>query len=211
MATELRLFADYCQIHVFDEGSETDLGDFWTSQAVRDRLAAGPDAVAIGTEVNVFVRVSVETLSSPPASDEADFDHVAEASLESRSGRLVVMGCTDYEPDAARFGVTPGWLRLRASGSNLGAAGAADIDSAKTPETTERVRIQVWPAAPADVTVVKRWNAARDPAAPLPSGTHTSEITIRERPPPMAPPGGPSPGGLRRSSPGTARTATRPA
>jgi hypothetical protein len=164
VATELRLFADYFQVHVFDEGSETDFGDLWTSQAVRDGLAVGPDAVAIGTAVNVFVQVSVETLSSPPASDEG-FDHVVEASLKSESGRLVVKGCTDYEPDAARFEVTPGWLRLRASRSNLDTAGALDIDSAKTPETMERVRIQVWPAAPADVTVVKRWNAAQDPAA----------------------------------------------
>jgi hypothetical protein len=48
VATELRLFADYFQIHVFDEGSETDFGDLWTSQTVRDGLAVGPDAVAIG-------------------------------------------------------------------------------------------------------------------------------------------------------------------
>ncbi len=166
MATELRLFADYFQIHVFDEGSETDFGDLWTSQTVRDGLAVGPDAVAIGTAVNVFVQLSVETLSSPPAADEADFDHVVEASLKSESGRLVVMGCTDYEPDAVRIGVAPGWLRLRASRSNLDTASALDIDSAETPGTIERVRIQVWPAAPADVTVVKRWNAAQDPAAP---------------------------------------------
>lgn len=32
VVTELRLFADYFQIHVFDEGSETDFGDLWTSQ-----------------------------------------------------------------------------------------------------------------------------------------------------------------------------------
>ena len=166
MATDLRLFADYFQIHVFDEGSETDFGDLWTSQPVRDGLAVGPDAVAIGTAVNVFVQVSVEILGSAPASDEAGFDHVVEASLKSGSGRLVVMGCTECEPDAARFEVTPGWLRLRASRSNLDTAGALDIDSAKTPETMERVRIQVWPAAPADVTVVKRWDAAQGPAAP---------------------------------------------
>jgi hypothetical protein len=42
VATELRLFADYFQIHVFDEGSKTDFGDLWTSQTVRDGLAAGP-------------------------------------------------------------------------------------------------------------------------------------------------------------------------
>lgn len=166
MATELRLFADYSQIHVFDEGSEADFGDLWTSQAAGDGLATSPDAAAIGTAVNVFVRVSVEILGSAPVGDEEGFDHVVEASLNSGSGRLVVMGCTDYEPDAARFEVTPGWLRLRASRSNLDAAGALDIDSAKTPETMERVRIQVWPAAPADVTVVKLWNAAQYPAAP---------------------------------------------
>lgn len=39
--------------------------------------------------------------------------------------------------------MTPGWLRLRASRSNLDTAGALDIDSAKSPETMERVRIQI--------------------------------------------------------------------
>jgi hypothetical protein len=157
VATELRPFADFFQIHVYDEGSETDFGDLWTSQTVRDEVAVGPDAVAIGTTVNVFVQVSVETLSSPPASDEAGFDHVVEASLKSEAGRLVVIGCTEPERDAARFAVTPGWLRLRASRSNLDSAAALDIDSASTPETMETVRIQIWPAVPADVTVVKRW------------------------------------------------------
>src|SRR5262249_35308474 len=94
VATELRLFADYFQIPVFDEGSETDFGDLWTGQTVEDGLAVGSDAVAVGTAVNVFVQVSVQTLGSPPASDEADFDHVVEASLKGESGRLVVMGCT---------------------------------------------------------------------------------------------------------------------
>jgi hypothetical protein len=117
VATELRLFADYFQIHVFDDGSEPDFGDLWTSQTVRDGLA-------------------------------------------------VVMGWTECEPDAARFEVTPGRLGLRSSRSNLDTAGALDIDSAKTPETMERARIQVWPTAPADVTVVKRWDAAQGPAAP---------------------------------------------
>src|SRR5689334_20602985 len=97
--TELTLFADYHQICVFDEGSQTDLGDEWTDRAMDDHVAAGPDAVAIGTVVNVDVAVSVELLSGPPADDSADFDHVAEASLRCSSGRLVVMGCTDYEPD----------------------------------------------------------------------------------------------------------------
>jgi hypothetical protein len=51
----------------------------------------------------------------------------------------------DYEPDAERFTVTPGWLRLRASRSNLLAAFRADIASDDDPESTEKV-LQIWPA-----------------------------------------------------------------
>jgi hypothetical protein len=51
--TELTLFADYHQIHAFDEGSEADLGDAWTDRAVADHLAVSADAVAVGTAVNV--------------------------------------------------------------------------------------------------------------------------------------------------------------
>lgn len=156
---ELKLFADYHQIAVFDEGSTTDLGEAWTDQAVSDRLAVGLDAVAIGTEVNVNVLVSVEVLTSRPADDDASFDHVIEASLRSDSGRLVVMGCTDYAPEAARFDVPAGWLRLRAAKSNLDQAHALDIDSDEVPQTMERIRIQVWPTEPADAVVVKRWSS----------------------------------------------------
>ena len=157
MATELRLFADYYQVHVFDDGSETDLGDAWNEQASADGLAVGPDSLALGTAVNIFVLVSVEILGSAPGADESGFDHVVEASLRSESGKLVVMGCTDYEPEARRFEVPPGWLRVRAARSNLDQTYKLQIDSDKTPETMERLRIQVWPAEPAAAVIVKRW------------------------------------------------------
>jgi hypothetical protein len=156
--TELELFADYHQLAVFDEGSTTDLGEAWTDQAGSDRLAVGVDAVAIGTEVNVNVLVSVEILTSRPGDDETGFDHVVEASLRADSGRLVVMGCTDYEPEAARFEVPPGWLRLRVAKSNLDRAYTLGFDSDDVPETMERIRIQVWPAEPGGSVVVKRWS-----------------------------------------------------
>jgi hypothetical protein len=37
----LRPFADYFQVRVFDEGTETDLGNLWASQEVRNELAVG--------------------------------------------------------------------------------------------------------------------------------------------------------------------------
>jgi hypothetical protein len=161
VAPELRLLADYHQLHVFDEGSTTDLGLYWTDRAWVDALAAGDDAAAVGCVVNVFVRVDVEILNAPAVDDAADFDHVVEASIQVPSGRLVVMGCTDYQPDAARFAVAPGSVRLRVSRSNLDVAAQLDIDSDKSPATMERVRIQIWPAPSAPLAVLKRWRADR--------------------------------------------------
>jgi hypothetical protein len=108
------------------------------------------------------VSVGVELLEARPPDDSAAFDHVVEASLHNASGRLVVMGCTDYEPDAERFAVPPGWLRLRVARSNLLNAFRADIASDDKPGTIERLRLQVWPAAQDDLAVVKSWSPPDD-------------------------------------------------
>lgn len=157
ITAQLTLFADYHQIHLFDDGSTTDLGDAWTSEAVLDGLAVGEDAIAVGTTVNINVSVTVEVLESEPADDSTEFDHVVEASLEVRSGQLVVMGCTDYEPEAARFTITPGPVRVRAARNNLAEAERLDIDSGNDPATMERLRLQIWPAPLENPVVVKRW------------------------------------------------------
>ncbi|WIX79248.1 hypothetical protein QRX50_00055 [Amycolatopsis carbonis] len=107
------------------------------------------------------VRVAVEVLNRAPADDSTDFDHVVEGSVEVRSGCLVVMGCTDFEPDAVRFAVPAGALRVRVGKSNLEVAGRLGIDSDEDPATMEHIRAQVWPAATAPLLVLKRWPAAR--------------------------------------------------
>ncbi|MFE9693429.1 hypothetical protein [Micromonospora sp. NPDC005806] len=157
ISTELELFADYYQIHLFDDGSVTDLGDAWTEEAVLDHLAVSMDAMAVGTTVNVNVAVTVEVLEAAPEDDSAEFDHVVEGSLQVPSGRLVVMGCTDYAAEAARFGVAAGQVRVRAARGNLAEAGRLGIDSDDDPATMERLRLQVWPAPHADSVVIKRW------------------------------------------------------
>ncbi|MEU1397463.1 hypothetical protein ABZ403_15565 [Micromonospora zamorensis] len=157
ISTELELFADYYQIHLLDDGSVTDLGDAWTEEAVLDNLAVDTDAMAVGTTVNVNVAVTVEVLEAAPEDDSAEFDHVVEGSLHVLSGRLVVMGCTDYEPEAARFGVVAGSVRVRAARSNLIEAKRLGIDSDDDPSTMERLRVQVWPAPHSEPVVIKRW------------------------------------------------------
>jgi hypothetical protein len=154
---ELELFADYYQLHLFDDGSVTDLGDAWTDKAVLDGIAVATDAIAVGTTVNVNVAVILEVLGAAPEDDSAEFDHVVEGSLQVPSGRLVVMGCTDYEPEAARFGVAAGPVRVRVARSNLAEAERLGIDSDDAPATMEWLRLQVWPAPHEGPVVIKRW------------------------------------------------------
>ncbi|ELP64652.1 hypothetical protein ACKI1I_03485 [Streptomyces turgidiscabies] len=156
--TELTLFADYFQIHVFDADSDGDLSDAWTDQAVVDHLAVAGGALGIGTVVNVNVSVTVVVLPEKPSDDSSEFDHVVEAGLDVSSGRLVVLGCTEYAPDAATFEVTSGWNRVRVSRHNLARAARADFNSDESPETTEKIRIQVWPAPDSPIEIIKRWS-----------------------------------------------------
>ncbi|WP_406503794.1 hypothetical protein [Streptomyces sp. NBC_01602] len=159
---ELTLFADYFQIHVSDADSGGDLSDAWTDQAVADHLAVAQGALGIGTAVNVNVSVTVFILPQEPSDDSSEFDHVVEASLDVSLGRLMVLGCTDYAPDAATFEVPSGWNRVRVSRSNLARAAQADIDSDESPETTEKMRIQVWPAPESAAKIIKQWSQPGD-------------------------------------------------
>ncbi|MCZ4103675.1 hypothetical protein [Streptomyces sp. H39-C1] len=158
MAIDLQIFADYCQIHVLDEGSDSDLGEVWTEEALIDRLGVAHDALVIGTEVNVGVAVKVDLLRGEPDDDSSEFDHVVEASLHVPSGRLVVMGCTDYLPEAPRFEAPAGWIRVRASRRNLANAFRADIESDESSETIEQLRLQAWAAPPTAPQIFKRWS-----------------------------------------------------
>ncbi len=156
MATNLELFADYFQIHLVDESSDADFGDAWTDQAVLDGLALAEGGLAIGTAVNLTVNVAVHLLADEPEDDGDDFDHVVEASLDLTSGRLVVLGCTDYFPEAARFALPAGWTRIRASRRNLAAA-LSDLDGEDESVEREEIRLQAWPAPHSEPRVGKRW------------------------------------------------------
>lgn len=140
--TELQLFADYFQLHVMDEDAEDDLGEAWTGEAVSDGLAVAERTLGIGTATNVDVVVMVELLGRPPGDDAGASEHVVEASIQVPSGRIAVLGCTDYLPDAARFEVPAGFVRVRASRANPGGVH----------EASEQVHLQLWPAPTAPLS-----------------------------------------------------------
>lgn len=168
-ATKLRLFADYFQLHLMDENAEDDLSDAWTDEAVTDALAVSEQTLGIGTEANMYVEVTVELLDRAPcdAGDHFDHfdhvdhvDHVVEASIEVPSGRIAILGCTDYLPDAARFEVPKGFVRVRASRANLANVRQPGEESHDAPEAVEQVHLQIWAAPYSLPVVIKRWTPA---------------------------------------------------
>jgi hypothetical protein len=139
---EFELFADYFQFYLQDDDELVgDLSDAWTQEAVERLLAVAPGVVGIGTARNMTVPVVVEVLGDEPAADFDAWEHVVEGGLELKSGRLVVAGCTDYFPGAARLPLAAGTYRVRMSCRGLttiSANGLAGDDS---------YRVQLWAVA----------------------------------------------------------------
>lgn len=149
------LFADYFQFYLQDD--DIDVGDFshsWTPEAggLETRLALATRGVAVATERNMTVPVEVVVQPDEPADTPDEFarwDHVAEASLEVTTGRIVVAGCTDYFYSAARIPVEPGTYAVRAY------YGALDTLRENDLEGDDHYKVVLWPAEPRPRRVLK--------------------------------------------------------
>jgi len=158
MKQQFELFADYHLFYLQDEQSEKDLSNSWTEQAVSDMLAVAPGVIGVGTVWNMDVPVEVEVLDSQPNDNFNEWDHVTEASLEVPSGRIIIAGCTDYLPDAARITVQPGTYKVRIY------YGALDsVDEELGLDGDDHYKVVLWlDANKIEPKVLKRWEAAPD-------------------------------------------------
>ena len=147
---ELTLFADYHQFYIQDENVDGKLSDAWTDEAVERLLAVAPGTVGIGTVRNADVPVTIAVLEGEPALDADKFDQVVECSIVVDSGAIVVAGCTDYFPDAARIKIPSGPYRVRASFEAL------ESVSADVLEGNDQYHLQLWPAPMGTIDILKR-------------------------------------------------------
>ena len=138
---QIRLFADYFQFYIQDEAAKGDLSQSWDSDATARMLAIAPGTVGVGTVRNMDVPVTLEIHEQEPAPDFDEWDHVVECGMTVSSGRVVIAGCTDYFPDAARIDLANGDYRVRAS------FGALDRVSEDRLEGEDCYRIQLWPGS----------------------------------------------------------------
>lgn len=112
----LELFADYHQIYLQDQGTEADPSAVWTDEAVEGLLGLAQGLVAVGTYRNMTVPFSVKLFDADPGplvDRQDEIDLINECDLSVRSGIIIVMGCTEYYPDALRIEVTPRLYRVR--------------------------------------------------------------------------------------------------
>ena len=148
---EYKLFADYHQFYMQDESVEGNLSDSWTPEATARDLAVAPGAIGIGTIRNATVPVVVEILDGKPEDDMIRWDQVTECSIEVTSGRLVVAGCTDYFPDAARIDIPSGSYRARIYSGDLNSLSDDGLNG------DDHYRVALWSAPPGPILVLKTY------------------------------------------------------
>ena len=106
---QLSLFADYYQFYIQDDDESVgDLSEAWTKEATDKLIAASDRVIGVGTVRNMDVPVYVNIVDKLPEIREEDWDRINKTSIECRTGRFVIAGCTDYLPHARRIEVSPG-------------------------------------------------------------------------------------------------------
>lgn len=145
------IFADYHQFYLTDADGGDDQPVDWTEAALRDRIVCENGLLLVTTARNMTVPVRVELHDAEPAIDMEAADHVVLGSLRT-GGELVIAGCTDYLPDAARAKVPPGNLRAMVVFTGLGTLSEDGL------EGEDRYTVHLWPCEETGVTVLHQWD-----------------------------------------------------
>lgn len=115
----LNLFADYFQFYIQDEKADGDLSEAWNDEATKNMIALAPGTIGVGTARNMDVPVEITISDNEPKNNYDEYDKINECSIEIKSGKLVIAGCTDYFADAKRIEINPGIYKARIFYKNL--------------------------------------------------------------------------------------------
>jgi hypothetical protein len=94
-----KVFADYFQFYLQDEGERPEAPADYTDEDIRGRIKAEAFVLVIQPVRNMTVPVEVEVADASPALAPENWDHIAEASIELPSGRLEIQECTGESID----------------------------------------------------------------------------------------------------------------
>jgi len=133
------IFADYFQFYLEDEGAQPDTSGIWDKEHVNRMLATYSGLIAVGTARNMKVPVKVIIDELRPSIDAEKWDKINECSIIIKSDKMVVIGCTDYYPDAARITITPGIYRVVICYGGLNTLSEDGLDG------NDHYEITLWP------------------------------------------------------------------
>jgi hypothetical protein len=117
-------------------------------------LIVTPGNIFVGTVRNMTVPVDVEIHEAEPVDNLDSWDHVNECSIEIKSGRIAIAGCTDYYPDAPRITISPGIYRARIYYGDLEALSDDGL------EGDDHYQVILWPSVFKPPIVLKQWTFA---------------------------------------------------
>jgi hypothetical protein len=140
---ELKILADHYQIYLQDDGTQIpEMGPWRTAKETwTRRLAVAPGLIAVDTASYRFVPVVVEGLDKEPSEGFGAWEHVVEASLDVKSGRLVVYGPTQDFGSAKRIALAAGSYRVRVSSRGLSTVPPNGLTG------DDSYRVQLWRVA----------------------------------------------------------------
>ena len=153
MMRRYEIFADYFQFYLWDAGAKPSPPTDYTQDDLVHRIKSSPHVVVIQPVRNMDVPVSLELAETAPPLDLAEFDHVAETSLDLPSGRLEIHECTGGSIDI--LDVAPGTYRVRACFKGLDTLSEDGLDG------DDQYLITLWPAPAAPLVVFKQYEDAR--------------------------------------------------
>lgn len=134
----LLLFADYFQLYIQDE-SVTPALIQWTPQEIASLLGVAPGIIVIGTARNSTVPVNLAVFESePPFTDEQSVTLLNECDLTVSSGKVIIAGLTDHQPDALHLALPTGLYRARIYYYNLDELSEDGLDG------NDRYTVQLW-------------------------------------------------------------------
>ncbi|PIQ22148.1 MAG: hypothetical protein COW65_04855 [Cytophagales bacterium CG18_big_fil_WC_8_21_14_2_50_42_9] len=124
-------------------------GEFWTDEALKNRLAKDNGVLGIGTECYGPIKGEIEFLKEAPTMvDLSKIDHVVEGDLNINSGIIQIQDCPSGHVEFEKQ-ITPGNYRIRVYSSNL-----ASVDG---DEGNDYYRIEVWSDNPQDSKLLKEY------------------------------------------------------
>lgn len=115
----VEIYPDYHQFYLIDNNVDPDFTGIWTPNALKNMIGLKNGLVGISTARISNIPITLTVRDFAPAIELDKYDKINECSLNVPSGKIVVMGCTDYIPEAKRIIVNPGVYRLYIKYGNL--------------------------------------------------------------------------------------------